>query len=107
MNHQYPIRPVRKHKIETMLRLNAPSAVTRLNYKEPFYFENIGDLGVILALYSVVSYCMLSFICNYVVSIQRGFLFLLVLGMACIILLWQSLGLPYNYYPENGNCKML
>ena len=35
--------------------------------------------------------------CNYVVSVRRGFIFLLVLGIGCIILLWHSLGLPYNY----------
>ena len=35
---------------------------------------------------------LLSFTCNYVVSVQRGFLFLLVLGMGCVILLWHSLG---------------
>ena len=33
-------------------------------------------------------------ICNYVVSVWRGFLFLWVL----VILLWHSLSLPYNYY---------
>ena len=38
-----------------------------------------------------------SFICDYVVSVQRVFLFLLVLGIGCVILLWHSLGLPYNY----------
>ena len=38
---------------------------------------------------------MLSFTCNYVVSVRRDFLFLLMLGMGCIILLWQSLSLPY------------
>ena len=34
---------------------------------------------------------LLSFTCNYVVSDRRGFLFLLVLGMGCVILLWHSL----------------
>ena len=62
-------------------------------------------------LYSIVSYlyvncsglitsvgeereliCLLLFTCNYVVSVRRGFVFLLVLGM------WHSLGLPYNYH---------
>ena len=33
---------------------------------------------------------------NYAVSVRRGFLFLLVLGMGCVILLWHSLSLPYN-----------
>ena len=27
--------------------------------------------------------CLLSFTCNYVVFVRRGFLFLLVLGMGC------------------------
>ena len=31
-------------------------------------------------------------------SLRRDFLFLWVLGMGCVILLWHSLGLPYNYY---------
>ena len=41
---------------------------------------------------------LLSFTSNYVVSVQRDFLFLLVHGMDCIILLWYSLGLPYDYF---------
>ena len=59
-------------------------------------------------LYSIVSYiyvscsgsvtlvgvCLLSFTCNYVVSVRRGFILFLVLGMGCVILLWHSLGLP-------------
>ena len=40
---------------------------------------------------------LLSFTFNYVVSVRRGFLFLLVLGIGCVILLWHSLGLPYDY----------
>ena len=32
------------------------------------------------------------------VSVRRGFLFLLVLGIGCVILLWHSMGLPYNYF---------
>ena len=31
------------------------------------------------------------------VYVRSGFLFLLVLGMGCVILLWHSLGLPNNY----------
>ena len=42
--------------------------------------------------------CLLSFTCNHVVSIRRGFLFLLMLVMGCVILLWHSLGIPYNYF---------
>ena len=42
--------------------------------------------------------CLLLFTCNYVVSVRRGFLFLWVLGMGCVILFWHSLSLPYNYF---------
>ena len=42
--------------------------------------------------------CLLSFACNYVVFVWRGFLFLCVLGMGYVILLWHSLSLPYNYF---------
>ena len=42
--------------------------------------------------------CLLLFTCKYVVSVRRGFLFLWLLGMGCVILLWHSQGLPYNYY---------
>ena len=42
--------------------------------------------------------CLLSFTCSYVVSVRRGFLFLWVLGVGCVILLWHSLGLPYNFF---------
>ena len=41
--------------------------------------------------------CLLLFTCNYVVSVWGGFLFLLVLGVGCVILLWHSMSLPYNY----------
>ena len=43
------------------------------------------------------------FTCNYVVSVRRGFLFLFVLGMGCFLLLWHSLGLPYNYFERNNS----
>ena len=42
--------------------------------------------------------CLLLFICNYVVSVWRGFLFLWVLGMDYVVLLWHSLSLPYNIF---------
>ena len=42
--------------------------------------------------------CHLSFTCNYEVSVWRRFLFLWVIGMGCVILLWHSLSLPYNYF---------
>ena len=44
--------------------------------------------------------CLLSFTCNYVVFVWRGFLFLWVLGMGYVILLWHSLSLTYNYFDE-------
>ena len=40
----------------------------------------------------------MSYFVFFVVSVRRGFLFLLVLGMGYVILLWNSLSLPYNYY---------
>ena len=72
-------------------------------------FEEVGVSCPIL--YSIVSYLYVScsglvasvgeeranVCCNYMVSVRRGFLFLLVLGMCCIILLWHSLCIPYNY----------
>ena len=42
--------------------------------------------------------CLLSFTCNYVVFVWRGFLFPWVLVMGYVILLWHSLSLPYNYF---------
>ena len=44
--------------------------------------------------------CLLLFTCNYVVSVWRGFLYLWVLGMGCVILLWHSLSLSYYYYAK-------
>ena len=46
--------------------------------------------------------CLLSFTCNYVVFVWRGFLFLWVLDMGYVILLWHSLSLPYNYFADDG-----
>ena len=37
---------------------------------------------------------LLSFIYDYVVSVRRDFIFLLVLGIGYVILLWHSLCLP-------------
>ena len=42
--------------------------------------------------------CLLLFICNYVVSVWRGVLYLWLLGMGYVVLLWRSLSLPYNYF---------
>ena len=42
----------------------------------------------------------LSFSCNCVVSVRMGFLFLLVLGMDCVILLWHSRDFPNNHFEE-------
>ena len=44
---------------------------------------------------------LLSFNCNHVVYVWRGFLFLLVLEIGCVILFWHSLGLQYNYLGFN------
>ena len=41
---------------------------------------------------------LLPFTCNYLVSVRRSFLFLLVLGMGCVMLLWHSLVYPFNYF---------
>ena len=43
--------------------------------------------------------CLLLFTYSSVVSVRRGFSWLWVLGMGCIILLWHSLGLPNIYFP--------
>ena len=41
---------------------------------------------------------VLSFIFNYLVSVPRGFLFLLVVGIGCVILLWHSIYSQFNYF---------
>ena len=48
---------------------------------------------------------LLLFTCNYVVSVQRGFLFLWVLVMGCVILSWHSLCLSYKYLSNFNNTK--
>ena len=50
--------------------------------------------------------CLLSFTCNYLVSVRRGFHFLWVLGMGCIILLWHSLSLSYKYFEAIVDTKI-
>ena len=44
---------------------------------------------------------------NYVVYVLRGFFFLLMHGMGCVILLWYSLSLPYNYFVNNVTTLLL
>ena len=46
------------------------------------------------------------FFCYYMVYVVRGFLFLLVLGTGCVILLWHSQGLPYNYFADVLGLKL-
>ena len=48
---------------------------------------------------------LLLFTYNYVVSVRRGFLFLWVHRIGCIMLLWHSLSLPYDYFPYKQCCK--
>ena len=50
--------------------------------------------------------CLLSFTCNYVVSVRRDFLFLWVLGLGCVCLLWHSLSLPYIFFEVFINREM-
>ena len=80
----------------------------------------------VVFLYSIVSYLYLScsgsitsggeeranlsaiVSCNYAVSVRRGFLFLWVLRLDCVILLWHrdSLSLSYNYFVLKSVLKM-
>ena len=59
--------------------------------------------------YSIVERAifLLSFTCSYEVSVRRSFLFLLMLWIGCVILLWHSLSLLYNYSVRSqGNTNM-
>ena len=40
------------------------------------------------------------------VSVRRGFLFLWALGIGYVILLWHTLGLPYNYFGVTLFCPL-
>ena len=60
-----------------------------------FYCVNLS--GSITWVGEERTFFLLSFTCYYVVSVRKGFLFLLVLGIGCVILLWHFLCLPYNY----------
>ena len=41
---------------------------------------------------------LLSITLNNVVSVRKGFFFLFVCWMGCVIFLWHYLSLPYNYF---------
>ena len=72
-------------------RVSCPLASVKLIF--PFFLAlYTGSLVSIVALWATC------FSCYYVVSVRRGFLFLLVLGIGCLILLWHSLGIQYNYF---------
>ena len=45
--------------------------------------------------------CLLSFTCNYVVSVLKVSVF----ESGCVILLWHSLGLPHNYFSQSDQDK--
>ena len=59
----------------------------------------ITSVGEERANFSALVYLYL--ICG---SVRLGFLILLVLGIGCVILLWHSLGLPYNYFACHTFC---
>ena len=82
-----------------------------------YFLLNVFGVGVSChSLYSIVSYLYVScrgsitsvgkergnvYVCFCLLvynSVRRGFLFLWMLGMGCVILLWHSLSLPYNYF---------
>ena len=52
---------------------------------------------LIISVREEIPFFLQSITCNYVVSVRRGFPFLLVLEIGCVILLWHSLGIPYNH----------
>ena len=54
----------------------------------------ITSLGEERASFSAIVYLQLCGFC------LEGFLFILVLGIGCVISLWHSLGLPYNYFEQ-------
>ena len=60
-----------------------------------FYMQTVADQLPRLGMRELI--CLLLFTCNDVVSIQRGFFFRCVLVVGCVIILWQSLGLPYTF----------
>ena len=72
------------------------------------FFLYVSFSGLITTAGEERAIFMLSFTCNYVVSVRRDFLFPLVLGISCVILLWHSLGLPYNYFdPSLGRNRTI
>ena len=62
--------------------------------------------GLITSVWEERANFLLSFTFNYVIFVRWGFLFLLVLGIGCVMLLWHSLGLPYNYFSSKNGIKM-
>ena len=79
--------------------------MSRLNITEPAVFiflmlyvhlsENLADSFNRLGKRELI--VLLLFICDYLVSVRRSFLFPLVLGIGCVILLCHSLARRYNY----------
>ena len=62
------------------------------------YYLNVSCNGSITSVGERKLNCLLSFTGNYVVYVRRGFLFLWVHGVGCVILFWHLLSLPYNYF---------
>ena len=57
----------------------------------------------VISVSSNFSDILLSFTCNYVVSVR----ILLVLWTGCVILLWNSLCLQYNYFSSESGIMVL
>ena len=68
----------------------------------------VNGSGLVTSLGKRELICLLSFTCNFVVFVWRGFLFLWVLGMGYVVLLWHSLSLPYNFlnYTSSKNSQI-
>ena len=81
-----------------------PTGNVYTQHMEAYGISATAGVGLLTRLGKRELICLLSFTCNYVVSVRRGFLFLLVLGMGCVILLWHCLCLQYNYFPLLLSC---
>ena len=75
---------------------NAYNIDKRFDIVSYLYVSCSGSITSVGGERELIISCLLAFTCNNVVSVPRGFLFLLLPGIGCLILFWHSLGLPYN-----------
>ena len=91
---------IRKSRIVAVMSFGI-GASCRSSYSIVSYlYIYVSFSGFITSVGEARANFLLSFTCNYMVSVRMGFFFLLKLEIGCVIILFHPQSLPYNNSPS-------